>query len=249
MLGLRLLQAARPADHRALAQAHREVLRHAETGTLPQALRPDQRQGRRRLAPACSRPSATSTRHPPLNLSAYAPLRYVLPHKQAEYDAKYSTQVRGGESFFRQVDREESLIHLMRVNLLKRMESSVHVRPDGRAPARRRRTACSPSSTSHADGIEELSIEDVDLDDPAFEPACRPQGQGAAAGRGPHPLAAGPHRGPQPPGHAAGECPRCQSRPRRQARRAARTLIKDKIATPAQRDRWQPQAHRLHRLR
>jgi hypothetical protein len=34
---------------------------------------------------------------------AYAPLRYVLPHKQAAYDAKYSTQIRGGESFFRQV--------------------------------------------------------------------------------------------------------------------------------------------------
>jgi hypothetical protein len=60
-----------------------------------------------------------------LNLSAYAPLRYVLPRKQAAYDAKYSTKLRGGEGFFRQVDREESLIHLLRVNVLKRMESSV----------------------------------------------------------------------------------------------------------------------------
>src|SRR5207302_8495713 len=60
-----------------------------------------------------------------LSLAAYAPLRYVLPHKQAAYDAKYSTEIRGGEGFFRQVDREESLIHLLRVNVLKRMESSV----------------------------------------------------------------------------------------------------------------------------
>ena len=52
-------------------------------------------------------------------------LRYLLPHKQAAYDKKYSTKIRGGESYFRQVDREESLIHLMRVNILKRMESSV----------------------------------------------------------------------------------------------------------------------------
>src|SRR3546814_11392299 len=59
-----------------------------------------------------------------LTLGAYAPLRYVLPHKQAAYDEKDSTKVRGGESFFRQVDREESLIHLLRVNILKRMESS-----------------------------------------------------------------------------------------------------------------------------
>jgi hypothetical protein len=63
-----------------------------------------------------------------LNLAAYAPLRYVLPHKQAAYDAKYSTQIRGGESFFRQVDRE-SLIHLLRVNVLKRMESAVSSSP------------------------------------------------------------------------------------------------------------------------
>lgn len=50
-----------------------------------------------------------------LNLAAYAPLRYVLPHKQAAYDQKYSTRIRGGETFFRQVDREESLAHLLRV--------------------------------------------------------------------------------------------------------------------------------------
>ena len=60
-----------------------------------------------------------------LTLAAYAPLCYVLPGKQAAYDAKYSTQIRGGESFFRQVDREESLIHLIRINVLKRMESAV----------------------------------------------------------------------------------------------------------------------------
>ena len=58
-----------------------------------------------------------------LNLSAYAPLRYVLPHKQEAYDKKYSTKLRRGEGFFRQVDREESLVHLLRVNVLKRMES------------------------------------------------------------------------------------------------------------------------------
>jgi len=41
-----------------------------------------------------------------LNLASYAPLRYVLPHKQEAYDRKYSTRVRGGEGFFRQADRE-----------------------------------------------------------------------------------------------------------------------------------------------
>ena len=60
-----------------------------------------------------------------LNLSAYAVMRYVFPHKKAAYERRYATSIRGGESTFRQADREESLIHLLRVNMLKRMESSV----------------------------------------------------------------------------------------------------------------------------
>ena len=60
-----------------------------------------------------------------LNLSAYALMRYVLPAKKALYEKRYATSIRGGESTFRQADREESLIHLLRINMLKRMESSV----------------------------------------------------------------------------------------------------------------------------
>ena len=56
-----------------------------------------------------------------LTLSAYAPMRYVLPEKVEEYGRRYDMEIAGGRSF-RQLDREESLIHLMRVNLLKRME-------------------------------------------------------------------------------------------------------------------------------
>ncbi|MCM3618441.1 SNF2-related protein [Sutcliffiella horikoshii] len=60
-----------------------------------------------------------------LNLSAYSPLKYVMPEKQEEYSRKYDKKVKGG-SVFKQIDRERSLVHLMRVNLLKRMESSIH---------------------------------------------------------------------------------------------------------------------------
>jgi len=104
-----------------------------------------------------------------LNLAAYAPLRYVLPHKQAAYDAKYSTQIRGGESFFRQVDREESLIHLLRVNVLKRMESAV----SSFALTVHRQLedveATLARIEAHAIEFEEINIADVDIDDPAFE--------------------------------------------------------------------------------
>ena len=60
-----------------------------------------------------------------LHLSAYAPLKYVLPSKLDVYQRKYDLQLSQG-SVFRQIDREESLIHLMRVNLFKRMESSIY---------------------------------------------------------------------------------------------------------------------------
>ena len=104
-----------------------------------------------------------------LNLASYAPLRYVLPHKQAAYDAKYSTQIRGGESFFRQVDREESLIHLLRVNVLKRMESAVSsFTLTVERQLRDVETTLARIEASASD-IEEIDIADVDIDDPAFE--------------------------------------------------------------------------------
>jgi len=104
-----------------------------------------------------------------LNLATYAPLRYVLPHKQAAYDAKYSTELRGGEGFFRQVDREESLVHLLRVNVLKRMESAVSsfALTIGRQMADVEATLA--RIEEHAESVEEADIADVDIDDPAFE--------------------------------------------------------------------------------
>lgn len=60
-----------------------------------------------------------------LNLSVYSPLKYVRMEKEAEYSKKYDISVKDGHSIFRQIDRENNLIHLMRVNILKRMESSI----------------------------------------------------------------------------------------------------------------------------
>lgn len=60
-----------------------------------------------------------------LNLGIYAPLAYVLPEKREAYDKKYDIQVGENKSLFRQVDRERQLVNLMRINILKRMESSI----------------------------------------------------------------------------------------------------------------------------
>lgn len=61
-----------------------------------------------------------------LKLSVYAPISYILPSRIEKYEAKYDTEVQGGKSKFKQVDREKSLQALMITNLLKRLESSVH---------------------------------------------------------------------------------------------------------------------------
>ena len=60
-----------------------------------------------------------------MNLANFSPMTYLKSEKIKEYEEKYDYKLRTG-SVFRQVDREASLIHLMRVNYLKRMESSIH---------------------------------------------------------------------------------------------------------------------------
>lgn len=59
-----------------------------------------------------------------LNLSAYSPLKYLKIEKKEEYSNKYDITVRNSVTF-KQTDRENSLIGLMRMNLLKRMESDI----------------------------------------------------------------------------------------------------------------------------
>ncbi len=93
----------------------------------------------------------------------------MLPHKQEAYDRKYSTQVKGGTGFFRQVDREESLIHLLRVNVLKRMESAVSSFALTVQRQLRDVEATLARIAGQTDEVEELEVDNLDLDDPAFE--------------------------------------------------------------------------------
>jgi len=141
----------------------------SETGKFPQRLKPINIKSDVDVAGTFRAIREINNEIRRLNLSAYAPLRYVLPHKQGAYDEKYSTKIRGGESTFRQVDREESLVHLLRVNILKRMESSVV----SFALTLKRQLAdvdgLLAQIDAHETTVEEVSIEDVDVDDPAFE--------------------------------------------------------------------------------
>lgn len=105
-----------------------------------------------------------------LKLSTYSPLKYVLPEKRSEYDKKYDTSVRGGQSVFRQVDREESLVSLMRVNILKRMESSIN--SFGITIAKLLKQidyTLEKIEKKQFDYDTSLNIEDIEIDDPVLE--------------------------------------------------------------------------------
>lgn len=100
-----------------------------------------------------------------LNLSIYSPLKYVLPYKVDEYNAKYDKKVKN--SVFRQTDREQSLIHLMRVNILKRMESSIY--SFGLTVSRLLHQIDSSldkiKNPKYEEDIEEMEINEIDIDD------------------------------------------------------------------------------------
>ena len=106
-----------------------------------------------------------------LNLSAYTPLKYVLPSKAEEYGRKYDRTVSSG-SVFRQIDREKSLIHLIRVNLFKRMESSINSftmsleKLQGEVTGLIQKIAECDNNAS----VEEFSIEEIETEDDTFTP-------------------------------------------------------------------------------
>lgn len=61
-----------------------------------------------------------------LTLAVYMPICYVLPEFRQIYSDMYDVVAREGKTIFHQEDRDRALVGLMRVNLLKRMESSVN---------------------------------------------------------------------------------------------------------------------------
>src|SRR5699024_7337843 len=110
-----------------------------------------------------------------LNLSVYSPLKYVYGYRLPEYEEKYDMAVKGGKSIFRQRDRESSLIHLMRVNILKRLESSIHSFKITIGNQLEQVNKMIESIDNHEENIlsghseEDVSILDIDPNDTTFE--------------------------------------------------------------------------------
>lgn len=155
-----------------IARSRKHVERYYgvdETGAFPERRKPINRKPAVDSSGAFPPIAEVNAEIRRLTLASYAPLRYVLPSKREAYERAYTQEVRGGRGVFSQLDREESLVHLMRVNMLKRMESSVV----SFALTVERQLAAVDSLIArldaHEESIEELGIEDLGLDDPLFE--------------------------------------------------------------------------------
>ncbi len=159
-------------DHLTIARSRRHIEKYygtSETGKFPDRLAPINIKADVDLASEFPSIAEINQEIRRLKLASYAPLRYVFPHKQAAYDAKYSTEIRGGEGFFRQADREESLIHLIRINVLKRMESAVSSFRQTIERQLRDVEAMLARIEAQNEEIEEVDVTEIDLEDPAFE--------------------------------------------------------------------------------
>ena len=159
-------------DQLTLARSRKHIEKYygiEETGRFPERRRPINIRADVDLTGAFPPIAEINAEIRRLHLAAYAPLRYVLPHKQRAYDETYSTRLREGKGLFRQLDREESLVQLMRVNVLKRMESSVASFALTLARQLKEVERLLARIEQRSEAGAELDISAIDLEDPALE--------------------------------------------------------------------------------
>ncbi len=105
-----------------------------------------------------------------LNLGIYAPVEYIMPSKKEEYSRKYDVEVKEGKSKFTQADREKQLVNLMRVNILKRLESSISAFSITIENILKTiNMALNRIGNNDVDYNTDINIEDIDLDDNEYE--------------------------------------------------------------------------------
>lgn len=100
-----------------------------------------------------------------LHLAIYSPMLYVKPGKMPEYEAKYATKLKSGKGVFNHSDREQSLVRLMRANLLKRLESAA----SSFGETVGKMVAAVDEMIERIDSgepIQDVTIDEVDIDDP-----------------------------------------------------------------------------------
>ncbi len=103
-----------------------------------------------------------------LNLKFYSPMYFLLDHKREAYAEKYDTKTKTGV-VFTQLAREENIITLMRVNLLKRLESSIHSFRLTLDKLLQQIDRMLDRVTHHKEFSNEIDIRDLDFDDEELE--------------------------------------------------------------------------------
>lgn len=115
-------------DSVTIARSRKHIMTHYDTseiGSFPTRLKPKSHRCKLTSRPDVPDFNEIYSELTLLKLAAYTPLSYVLPSRISKYEDLYDTDVRGGGGILKQADRETSIRSLMRVNLLKRLESSV----------------------------------------------------------------------------------------------------------------------------
>lgn len=111
-----------------------------------------------------------------LNLEIYTPSRWILPDKKAFYEEKYDTQL-SNKSSLKQSTRESGIMKLMRVNLLKRLESSIEAFKltltklnDNISNTLEAIESFNTSGSGNITGVDLSNFEEEDIEDMDFDP-------------------------------------------------------------------------------
>ncbi len=110
-----------------IARSRKHIEKYYDTkdiGTFPERLKPSNQESPIDKEGRFPHISVINNQLLKLNMAVYNPTKYIRADKKEEYEQKYDYTVKNG-SIFRQESREESLVSLMRVNFLKRLESSI----------------------------------------------------------------------------------------------------------------------------
>lgn len=114
-------------DSVTIARSRRHIVKYYDTadiGTFPERLKPVSIRCELTTLPGAITYNEIYDKLSLLNMSVYTPSEYILPSKADIYEAKYGRDMENVR--FKQLDRERGIMILMRINLLKRLESSVH---------------------------------------------------------------------------------------------------------------------------
>ncbi|MEI6580405.1 MAG: DEAD/DEAH box helicase family protein, partial [Eubacteriales bacterium] len=114
-------------DSVTIARSRRHIVKYYDTadiGTFPERKPPISKRCELTTLPGAITYNEIYKKLSSLNMSIYTPSYYILDSKKEKYEAEYGRDMENVR--FKQSDRESGIMVLMRINLLKRLESSVY---------------------------------------------------------------------------------------------------------------------------